>query len=243
MKKRQKVRRGLLIVSFLLFPVTIYYLSPYLIIMGASEGIITGSFVVFAAMFFTALFFGRAFCGWICPAGGLQECMTLATNKKFKGGWRNYIKYAIWLPWVAIIAALLVAAGGARQVDPLYMTTYGISVAEPGAYIIYYFVIALIVGLSFVGRRAMCHTVCWMAPFMILGTKVREWLHIPGLHLTAEKDRCVACGACTKNCPMSLPVQEMAAKGSMKNTECILCGACADTCPNSVIRYGVRESK
>lgn len=44
---RQNVRRALLLVSFLLFPVTFYYLSPYLIIMGAGERTASGSLVRF----------------------------------------------------------------------------------------------------------------------------------------------------------------------------------------------------
>lgn len=41
--KRQNIRKLILIISMLLFPVTIWYMSPYLIIQGAMEGIVTGS--------------------------------------------------------------------------------------------------------------------------------------------------------------------------------------------------------
>ena len=50
---RQNIRKLLLIISLLLFPITIWYMSPYLIIQGAMEGIITGSFVVFTCMLFS----------------------------------------------------------------------------------------------------------------------------------------------------------------------------------------------
>lgn len=126
--KRQKIRRALVIISFLLFPITIYYLSPYLIVMGALEGVITGSFIFFACMFLFALFFGRAFCGWVCPVGGLQDCLTLACDKKAKGGLRNLIKYFIWVPWLALIAFSALHAGGYKKIDFLYMTFHGISI-------------------------------------------------------------------------------------------------------------------
>ncbi len=61
--RRQDVRRAVLIVSFPLFPVTFYYLSPYLIIMGAGEGTASGSMVVFGMLILTALVLGRLFCG------------------------------------------------------------------------------------------------------------------------------------------------------------------------------------
>ena len=69
--KRQNIRKLLLIISMLLFPVTIWYMSPYLIIQGAMEGIVTGSFIVFAFMLFGSILFGRLFCGWICPMGDM----------------------------------------------------------------------------------------------------------------------------------------------------------------------------
>ncbi|MHC1682955.1 MAG: 4Fe-4S binding protein [Clostridiaceae bacterium] len=114
--KRQKVRKAIVIISFLLFPITIFYFLPYLIISGAIEGIITGSFVVFTAMFILSLFFGRGFCGWLCPAGGLQECMVLANDKNSKGGKLNWIKFIIWIPWLTTII-LLLANSGIKKID------------------------------------------------------------------------------------------------------------------------------
>jgi len=67
--KRQNIRKLILISAMLMFPITIYYLSPYVIIQGAIEGIITGSFVVFLLMLISSVFLGRLFCGYLCPAG------------------------------------------------------------------------------------------------------------------------------------------------------------------------------
>ena len=53
---RKNIRKLLLIISLLLFPITIWYMSPYLIIQGAMEGIITGSFVVFTCMLLGSIF-------------------------------------------------------------------------------------------------------------------------------------------------------------------------------------------
>ena len=54
--KRQNVRAMLLFISLLLFPVIQWYFSPFLIIMGATEGIINGSFIVFGAMIIIGFF-------------------------------------------------------------------------------------------------------------------------------------------------------------------------------------------
>ena len=60
---RQKVRRGLLLASLSLLPVTLYYFSPALSLQGAAAGVASGSILVFAGLFVSALFLGRAFCG------------------------------------------------------------------------------------------------------------------------------------------------------------------------------------
>lgn len=240
--KRQNFRKGLNLLSFLLFPITLYYFSPYLIIQGAVEGILTGSAIVFGLMFVTSMFFGRAFCGWICPAGGLQECMTLVSNKKASGGKLNWIKYGIWIPWILIIVFVSFSSGGFQKVDFLYQTMYGISIANPMAYVIYYSVVLLIVLLSLAcGKRGFCHYSCWMAPFMIIGTKIKETFNIPSLRLTADQNKCISCNKCTNKCPMSLDVEEMVQRGSMENPECILCAQCVDVCPKSVLNYGIQR--
>ncbi|MFH0731719.1 MAG: 4Fe-4S dicluster domain-containing protein [Candidatus Omnitrophota bacterium] len=89
----------------------------------------------------------------------------------------------------------------------------------------------------FVGERAFCRYICWMAPFMVIGNRVKDFFRWPALCLHADKDKCNNCKLCNKKCPMSLDVNGMVQKGSMINPECILCGCCIDACPRSVLRY------
>jgi|GEM_PF-2570783 len=70
---RQRIRTALILLSFLLFPITLNFLSPYLIVMGAAEGVITGSFLLFGALFIGTLFLGRLWCGWVCPGAGMAR--------------------------------------------------------------------------------------------------------------------------------------------------------------------------
>lgn len=234
--KRQKIRSFLLLLSFLLFPITLFYFSPYLIIQGGAAGIITGSFLTFAVLFFFSLFFGRVFCGWLCPAGGLQECCFTVTDKPIKNKKINRLKYVIWILWLLGIAAAFFSAGGIHSIDFFYMTDHGISASSLPGLVIYFGIISLVSVLALtLGKRGMCHSICWMAPFMVLGVKVNDRLHLPSLHLRPAPDKCVSCRLCTKKCPMSLEVHTMVAAGNMKNTECILCGECADSCPKKAI--------
>jgi NAD-dependent dihydropyrimidine dehydrogenase PreA subunit len=82
-----------------------------------------------------------------------------------------------------------------------------------------------------------------MAPFMEIGIKIRKLLHLPGLHIAAEQSKCISCGQCSKNCPMSLEVAEQVRKGTTDNYDCILCGVCVDTCPKKVLQYRFSKSE
>jgi len=241
---RQRIRRALVLVTFLSFPITMNFLSPYVIIDGAMNGVVNGSLIMFGLMFLSSLLLGRAWCGWVCPGAGMQEMVEPVNNKLVDGARLDWIKWLIWIPWLSLIVWLANRAGGYQHVNLFYHTQNGISVAGTPerpifiAYIIYYAVIALFVGLAaFVGRRAGCHTICWMAPFMMVGRWIRNRFAWPSLKLAADASACSDCKTCTKNCPMSLDVNAMVQLQRMEQAECILCGTCVDNCAKKAIRY------
>ena len=237
-KTRQKLRKAAIIFSLLIFPITLNYFSPYLIIDSASQGVINGSFILFGIMFVLSLFLGRLWCAWVCPAAGLQEIAFEVTNKPVKIKRLDWIKWLIWGIWIVMIFLMALSAGGYKSVDFFYLTDHGISVSGPMNYIIYYTVLLVFFGLAvFVGRRAGCHSICWMSPFMIIGRKIRNFFKWPALRLTARTENCINCKKCTQNCPMSLDVNGMVQVSKMEHTECILCGSCVDVCPKDVIHY------
>jgi polyferredoxin len=235
---RQKVRNTLLVLSLLLFPVTMNYLSPYVILYGASQGIVNGSLIMFGLLFLSSLIFGRLWCAWICPVGALGEVCLRANDQPVRVKWLDYLKWGIWSIWLGLIAFFAISAGGYKTVDFFLLTESGISVDEPMKYIVYFIVVGVFLLLSLlVGRRAGCHSICWMAPFMILGRKLRNLFAWPVFRLKAEPENCINCKKCTYYCPMSLDVNAMVNRDEMENSECILCAQCADNCPESVIHF------
>ena len=237
MKKRQKIRKGLILLSFFLFPAIFYYLSPVLIVQAGAEGVINGSFILFILMFFSSLFLGRGYCGWVCPAAGCQEAIFPARDKKVIKG--DYIKWLIWIPWVSVIGTLAIRAGGYRKIDFFYMTSYGFSVTDVQSHIVYLLVLLpLIVFPAFAfGKRSFCHHLCWMAPFMILGRAIRKSFNWSSLQLKSVPEICKHCHICTEHCPMSLPVEDMVTHKRMENKECILCGTCVDGCKQGAVSF------
>ncbi|MBD5492485.1 MAG: 4Fe-4S binding protein [Lachnospiraceae bacterium] len=243
--RRQKIRKLFLLAALLLFPVTLYYFSPALIIDAGLNGVINGSFIIFVLLFFVSIPFGRLFCAYLCPAGGLQECTFSVNDKLPKQGWRNYTKYIIWIIWLSTVIFCYFQKGTIVAIDFLFETENGISVSSLQSYIIYYGIVCLIFIPSVLfGKRIFCHYFCWMAPFMVLGTKLRKLLHLPGIHIKSkEKDKCISCGKCNKVCPMGINVVDEIRSNVIENLECIQCGACIDNCPKKVLSYGMIERK
>jgi len=244
MNRRQRVRAGLLIVSFFLFPVTFYYLSPAISTFGAFQGVVTGALLLFSLQFVSAFVLGRAWCGWVCPSGGMQEACFRARDRRVAGGRWNWMKFFIWVPWLGNLVFTF-ARLGLKRVDPFFMTTYGFSLGSLPGIVTYVPILGLLVLLPAltIGRRAFCHYICWMAPFMILGRRLGRVLRIPTLHMKADSAKCASCGMCTRVCPMSLEVQPMVARGAIRSSECINCGACADNCPKQAIEFGFGREK
>ncbi len=236
MTKRQKIRKSMILISFFLFPATFYYMSPYLIIEASVQGVVNGSFIIFSILFISSLFSGRVFCGWVCPAGGVQETIIPINSQRIARG--RMLKWVIWLPWMTTIIIAAFRAGGYDRVDFFYQTTRGLSIGNIQALITYMLVLLLIVTPTLtIGRRSFCHHICWMAPFMVIGRKVRNLVRLPSLQLNAENSKCIHCHACTNHCPMSLPVENMVKDNTMETTDCILCGTCIDVCKSKVFQY------
>ncbi len=240
---RQKARIAIQFVFFLSFPVTIFWFSPYVIIDGAMRGIVTGAFLLFCALFVSSLLFGRLFCSWICPAGFIQDTVARSRTKPYNGRVKNALKWLIWFPWIAAIAFSFARAGGIESVQALYMMESGISVDEEGKYIVYFGIVLIFFGMSFLGKRAACHTVCWMAPFMILGTRLSKVLRLPRLRLEARSESCSGCGKCVANCPMSLDVKSFVEAGEADHAECVHCGQCVDGCAKGALRFAFRRKR
>lgn len=235
----QKTRRIFIFISLLLFPVTIYYFSPFLPIMAASEGIIAGSLMVFLFLFIVSMFSGRFFCGWVCPSGAVQELAAEISGRKVNRKKISWIKYPIWTSWILLLSYFIFKAGGISKADFLYQTEYGISISSIYSIIIYYVVIiVLFIPVLFAGKRGACHTICWMAPFMIFGQKLGKMLFIPSLQIKKKTDNCIECGLCSEQCLMSIDVLNEIKKDTLSvQPDCILCGVCVSNCPQKTLGF------
>jgi polyferredoxin len=221
-----------------MFPITFFFLSPYVIVISAANGILNGSAMIFALLLLFSIICSRLFCGWLCPGGAVQDVVSGANNRRWNSVGKNLSKYMIWIVWFLFIVFLLIHSNPIKgdflylmDIDMYYFIIYAVVVS-----VIYLFTILT-------GRRGMCHSLCWMAPFMVIGEKLADLLHIPRFRLKATPEDCVSCGKCSRNCPMSLDIAEMVKSGSVDSTECINCLKCVDECPKNAISFGICQQK
>lgn len=238
--KAQRIRMFIIVFSALAFPLTMIYFSPGMVFRGARTGVLSGSYITFALLFFSALFLGRAWCGWACPVAGFCEFAKVASDRPYRPKWAKKIKYVIWVIWLIAIALVATFVGGGfHSVDPLLGTDRGVSIHSTSLIAAYYMVVGIIFASMFLlGRRGFCHTFCWMAPFMVLGRKLSNRLNLPALRLGVTDVTCRDCKKCEQACPMDISLSSMVKEGDLEHPDCILCGACVGACSVDKIQMG-----
>jgi ferredoxin-type protein NapH len=236
----QKFRKPIVVSTAILFHLLLIFhlfFSPVIIVMASHKGIINASFIAFGMIFLSSLFFGRAYCAWFCPGCGIQEVLSAVIKRKSKNSKGIFIKYYIFAIWMAAIITGYILKG-VQKVD----ITYGMSdVPFERKIILTAGAILIIVPLTAAfGRFASCKYICWQAPFMVIGNKIRDFFRMPGLRLSANAKKCRDCKVCNLKCPMNIDVMANVLSGRMQHDECILCGNCIDSCKHKAIEFAWR---
>lgn len=163
----------------------------------------------------SSLVLGRAFCGFACPPGALQELAYLVPVKKIKVPSRT----TVIVRW-AVFAAMLVAAV-LLGINMMKLT--GLEDLFKLALAPALFVFLLILAASTVVYRPFCRLIC---PFGALSSLFSG----KSLLGVRRNNDCIECGRCEKACPS----QALAARAG---SECYLCGRCMRACHKDALRY------
>lgn len=170
-------------------------------------------------------FFGRrVICGWNCPCAGTRETLGTAFRKnsiKSDSAWKfRHLKWVLTsVYFVTFILVLFPFAGTKPFVD----TFAGITG-------VLYFSSFLFIPLT--GNRNWCRWFCpYAQTFGILN-------NIGYYKITADKESCIECGKCNKECDMGIPVQQLVQeKGMVDVADCVGCGRCVTSCPKEVLEF------
>ena len=193
------------------------------------------NFAILCGVVGLGLVAGRAFCGWMCPLGALQDFITtwsrrLSGERHHVRGktskarfpicmpqpidrWLRYIKYAV-LAFILVSSLFTVypplhAFCPARAVFSFQLTSG-----------LLWSVLITFVATSFLVERFWCKYLC------PLGALLAPINKISPLRIKANSERCNACGRCDSECPMG--IQDI--PENLADTECVRCMECLDTC-------------
>jgi polyferredoxin len=170
---------------------------------------------------------GKAFCGWVCPLGALQELLG-----RIPGLPRRRLSFAVSNTLRALVFSGFVVALVLWQVNifnwfnPFEMLHWS-HLTNP----LVWAPALIVIGLSLVLYRPFCALLCPMG----LLTWVAERVSFSRVHITSE---CDDCGACLKTTDCQALPAMLARKHVVP--DCHGCGDCLATCKRGFIEFRPR---
>lgn len=177
----------------------------------------------------SALLFGRAFCGWVCPAGLLNQL--LGTIAPFKQRLNSaFTRRAPWGKYLAILTViyLFYALGNPRWAIPIrtagdFREAIILTFANANQpWLIRTVVVLGLTASGLIMANFWCRYACPMGGVLDLSQHY-------SLFKIYKSSACNDCNKCLKVCAMGTRPEE---------TNCTNCGDCLDSCPVDAIGFG-----
>jgi len=193
------------------------------------EKIALSSFILLLATVITALVFRRSFCGYLCPLGTLQELFGRLGKKVIGKRFTiplsvdKYVRYGKYIVFVLVVVFSVVMGELVfRPYDP-WVAYQHLTSDELFSSLLAGFVVLILSLLgSFFYDRVFCKYLCPLGGFLGILAKVGYF------RIRRNEKTCIDCKACSRVCPVNIPVAELS---EVTSSECISCNLCVNACP------------
>lgn len=165
------------------------------------------------------IFFGRGWCGYACWTGMVLDLLPykVPQTERKKIGYIRYITFGVSLIFVSSLFIFKVN-------DIEYIIFLSFIIGN-----VLYYLIGILLAFLFKDNRAFCKYICPVTVFL----KPASYFSV--MRIKCDKDKCISCGKCKRNCPMNVDMLDNSRKRK-NGTECILCLKCASECPKKALR-------
>ena len=187
------------------------------------------------------LLLGRTICGWLCPAGLLQELLhKIPTPKLSKSPLTrtlSRVKYALLLIFVVALPLWygikdLAVPAFCKYICPIgtlegaggllaHPANHGLFTQLGGLFAVKAAVLLAILALCLFVYRGFCRFLCPLGAIYGLFSKISL------LGVRVEPTACIDCGKCVHACPVDIR--------HVGDSECVHCGGCIPVCPTNAI--------
>lgn len=164
------------------------------------------------------LFFGRGWCGYACWTGMVLDLLPYKVPKepRKKIGFIRYITFFTSLIYVSLLFILKV-----DNLSHIMLVSFIIGN-------LLYYIVGITLAYLFKDNRAFCKYICPITVFL------KPMSYFSVMRIKCDKDKCISCHKCIKNCPMNVDMLDNSRKRT-NGTECILCMKCTANCPKKAL--------
>jgi ferredoxin-type protein NapH len=170
-----------------------------------------------------SFFKGRFWCGNFCPRGSFSDLFLAKISNKLQ------VPKFLKNQWFKLVFLILLMTSFAIQ---LYIA-WG-SLANVGAVFVRMIIITTILTIilgTIYSHRTWC-TICPMGTMAYYIAKINR-VNRKIKHVNFDKNKCINCNICTKNCPMGIDVLTQKDKGKVTHGDCLKCNVCIEKCPKN----------